>query len=97
MVLNIFINENIGEASQKEIDILMKTLDVNLNGQINLVEYAARAKEFVKKRILLTYLLRLKARGKNGLIYTGELLEGHKVSAFWEQYMYFKKQSSVFS
>merc|ERR1711862_1039875 len=57
-----FINENIIEASQKEIDILMKTLDVNLNGQINLVEYAARAKEFVKKRILLTYLLRLKAR-----------------------------------
>ena len=53
-----------GEASQKEIDVLMKTLDVNLNGQINLVEYAPRAKEFVKKRILLTFLLRMKARGK---------------------------------
>ena len=43
----------------------MKTLDVNLNGQINIVEYAARAKEFVKKRILLTFLLQLKARGIN--------------------------------
>ena len=53
-----------GEASQKEIDVLMKTLDVNRNGQINIVEYAARAKEFVKKRILLTFLLQLKARGK---------------------------------
>ena len=42
----------------------MKTLDVNQNGQINIVEYAARAKEFVKKRILLTFLLQLKARGK---------------------------------
>ena len=41
----------------------MKTLDVNLNGQINIVEYAARAKEFVKKRILLTFLLQLKAKG----------------------------------
>ena len=43
----------------------MKTLDVNRNGQINIVEYAARAKEFVKKRILLTFLLQLKARGNN--------------------------------
>ena len=43
----------------------MKTLDVNRNGQINIVEYAARAKEFVKKRILLTFLLQLKARGIN--------------------------------
>merc|ERR1712008_178592 len=57
-----FANQNIGEPSQKEIDVLMKTLDVNRNGQINIVEYAARAKEFVKKRILLTFLLQLKAR-----------------------------------
>ena len=60
-----FANQNIGEPSQKEIDVLMKTLDVNRNGQINLVEYAARAKEFVKKRILLTFLLQFKARGNN--------------------------------